>query len=47
MTIWIYKILSGAGTITTKNTEYAEKKSKLGCIVFCKRETNIYKLNHN
>lgn len=46
MIIWKYTILSDAGTITTRNPEYAEKKSKLGYPVFCKRESNIYKLSH-
>ena len=44
--IWKYTILSDAGTIITKNPEYAEQKSRLGCRVYCKRETNIYKTNH-
>ena len=40
---WKYKIQGDACTIITRNPEYAEQKSKLGYIVFCKRETNIYK----
>jgi len=44
--VWKYTIQTDAGTIiTTRNTEYAEKRSKLGNIVFCKREKNIYKFN--
>jgi hypothetical protein len=43
MMMWKYTILSDNGTIITRNPEYAEKRSKLGNIVFCKRETNIYK----
>ena len=46
MIVWKYKILSDVGTIITRNTEYAEKKSKLGCLVFCKGENNVYKFNH-
>lgn len=46
MIVWRYTILSDAGTIITRNHEYAEKKSKLGCLVFCKRENNIYKFHH-
>ena len=46
MVIWKYKILTNAGVITTRNTEYAEKKSRLGYLVFCKGENNIYKY-HN
>lgn len=45
MIVWKYTILSNAGTITTRNPEYAEKKSKLGYLVFCKRESNIFKFN--
>jgi len=43
MITWRYKIQGTDKTIITRNTEYAEKKSKLGYIVFCKRESNIYK----
>ncbi len=43
MIVWTYKIRSNAGTIITKDPEYAERKSKLGNIVFCKRETNFFK----
>lgn len=43
---WKYKIIGNAGIITTRNTEFAEKKSKLGYVVFCKRESNIYKYNY-
>jgi len=46
MMVWKYKILSEAGMIITQNLEYAEQKSKLGNIVFCKRENNVYKFNH-
>jgi len=46
MIVWKYTILSDAGPIITKDTKYAEKKSKLGYLVFCKRENNIYKLKH-
>jgi len=45
MIVWKYTILSDAGPIITKNYKYAENKSKLGNIVFCKRENNIYKFN--
>ncbi len=43
MTIWKYIIKSNAGTIITRNHQYAEQKSKLGYLVFCKRENNIYR----
>ena len=46
MIMWKYTILSDAGIITTRNPDYAEKKSKLGYLVFCKRVSNIYKPNH-
>ena len=46
MTIWKYIIKGNSGTIITKNHRYAEEKSNLGYIVFCKRENNIYKFNH-
>lgn len=45
MMVWKYRIQTNVGVIITKNTEFAEKKSKLGNIVFCKRENNIYKFN--
>jgi len=45
MIVWIYTIISNAGLILTSNSEYAEKKSKLGYRVYCKRENNIYKFN--
>lgn len=46
MTIWKYIIKSNAGTIITRNHQYAEQKSKLGYLVFCKRENNIYRYPH-
>jgi len=46
MITWLYIIKNGAGTILTQNYDYAEKKSKLGYFVFCKRENNIYKFSH-
>ena len=46
MMTWRYKIRGANSTIITSNSEYAEQKSKLGYIVFCKRESNIYKFNH-
>ncbi len=45
MMVWKYTIQTNAGTIITQNPDFAEMKSKLGNIVFCKRETNIYKFN--
>ena len=45
MMVWTYKIKTDVGVIITKNVEYAEKKSRLGNIVFCKREKNMYKYN--
>ena len=38
MMAWRYKIQGGNNTIITSSSEYAEKKSRLGYIVFCKRE---------
>ena len=46
MVSWTYIIKGGAGTIITGDPFYAEMKSKLGYIVFCKRENNIYKSHH-
>ncbi len=46
MIVWKYKIIGKAGVIMTQNTDLAEKKSKLGYWVFCKRVSNIYKYNH-
>jgi len=46
MTIWKYIIKGDSGIIITKDHRYAEKKSKLGYIVFCKRDRNIYRFNH-
>jgi len=46
MTIWRYTIEGKSGMIVTRNYKYAEEKSRLGYLVFCKRETNIYKFNH-
>ena len=46
MMVWKYIIKSDAGIIVTRNTDYAEKRSKLGNIVFCKRENNIYRFSH-
>ena len=46
MMVWKYKIILNSGIITTKNTELAEKKSKSGYLVYCKRESTIYKYNH-
>ena len=40
---WKYTILSNAGLILTSNPEFAEKKSRLGYRVYCKRENNKYK----
>jgi hypothetical protein len=46
MIVWKYTILSNAGSILTSNTEYAEKKSKSGYRVYCKRENNKFKFIH-
>ena len=43
MIVWRYRIVGNSSILTTKNTEIAENKSKLGYIVYCKRESNIYK----
>ena len=47
MIVWTYTIYGNNSIIFTKNTNYAEKKSKLGNIVFCKREKNSYRFNKN
>lgn len=46
MMVWKYKIQSSTGLIITQNPEYAEMKSKLGNIVYCKGESNVYRYNH-
>ena len=46
MMVWKYRIVGNSGILTTRNTDIAENKSKLGYIVYCKRESNIYKYNH-
>ncbi len=46
MLTWTYTILTDSGKIMTKNSEYAEKKSRLGNIVFCKRQSNYFKFNY-
>ena len=45
MMVWKYTIQTSNGVIVTRNSDYAEMKSKLGDIVFCKRESNVYKFN--
>jgi len=45
MTIWKYIIKTNNGMILTKDPFYAERHSKNGNIVFCKRETNLFKFN--
>ncbi len=47
MIIWTYKIKTNNGTILTQNSDFAEKRSKLGNIVFCKRESNKYRFKQN
>jgi len=44
MFVWTFTIQSRNGKTMTQNPLYAEKRSKLGDIVFCKRESNIYRL---
>jgi len=46
MMVWRYIIQSNGATIVTQNTDYAEKRSKLGNVVFCKRENNINKFKN-
>jgi len=46
MMVWRYIIKSEVGNIITQDPEYAEKRSRLGNIVFCKRESNAYRFNH-
>ena len=43
MNVWNYIIHNSNNKIFTQNSEYAEKRSKQGNIVFCKRITNFYK----
>jgi hypothetical protein len=45
MTIWKYIILTDAGRIITRDPFFAEKKRKNGNIIFCKRESNIFRFN--
>ncbi len=45
MIVWMFTIVGPGRRIVTQNSSYAEKRSKLGDIVFCKRETNMYKHN--
>jgi len=47
MNSWIYRIIGKTVVITTKNTDFAEKKSKLGYIIYCKKETKKYRYFHN
>ena len=46
MMTWIYTIKAGASTIITGDPFYAERKSKTGYIVFCKRKNNVYSQNN-
>jgi hypothetical protein len=46
MITWKYIIKGNYTTMITKNHDFAEQKSKLGCIVYCKREKNIFKGRH-
>ena len=46
MMTWRYKIRGVNSTIITSNSEYAEQKSRLGYVVFWKRESNIYRFDH-
>jgi hypothetical protein len=46
MIVWKYKIVGKSAIAYTKNCEYAEKKSRLGDIVYCKREKNMYRFAH-
>ena len=43
MIVWMFTIIGSGGRIVTQNSNYAEKRSKLGDIVFCKRFTNKYR----
>jgi hypothetical protein len=42
---WKYTIQTSNGVIVTRNPDFAEMKSRLGNIVFCKRESNIYRFH--
>lgn len=42
MISWLYRIQATNGCIWTKNTDYAEEKSKGGYRVFCYRTSNRY-----
>ena len=46
MIVWKYRIYGDAGTIITRDPDFAEMKSRLGNIVFCKRESNIFSYNN-
>lgn len=45
MLIWKYVIQTNNGLIITKDVDFAEKKSRLGNTVFCKRESNLFRYN--
>jgi len=45
MMVWMYTIQTNNGKILTKDPLYAERQSRQGNIVFCKRETNVFKFN--
>ncbi|MFO8078439.1 MAG: hypothetical protein R6U21_07355 [Thermoplasmatota archaeon] len=41
MITWTYRIQAMNGCILTKNAAYAERKSRHGYRVFCKRDSSI------
>jgi len=43
---WKYTIYGEGCRIVTGNIDFAEQKSKQGYIIFCKRESNVFKFNH-
>ena len=45
MIVWKYTIKTNNGMIVTKDPFYAEKHSRIGNIVFCKRETNLFRFH--
>jgi len=47
MSLWTYTIKTAKGfVLTTTDPDIAEKKSRHGCCVYCKRTTNVFRYPH-
>jgi len=46
MMVWKYTIQTSNGKIITRDPICAEKYRKIGNLIFCKGENNVYKFNH-